>query len=123
MKCELYILYKMLERIRKKQLDMIFHKKAYPLIRVPAHLAKLGLWCKQKLGMEDFFKPFMVDYSSNHYEPDMQDYHKINNSYACHDIENDLPIMIDYAINNLNDWTGCNQERGMTRLNDTNNKN
>jgi dihydroflavonol-4-reductase len=43
------------------------HGREWPTIRIPAPLAKVGAWLKEKLPGEDFIKPWMVDLADAHY--------------------------------------------------------
>lgn len=52
----------------QERLGELIHGSAWPTIRVPKPVAKLGAWLKDKLpGPAPFIKPWMIDLADDHY--------------------------------------------------------
>lgn len=79
----------------QEQLGELIHGKAWPTIRVPKPVAKLGAWLKDKLpGREPFIKPWMIDLADDHYPVEIRHARERLGWDPAHRLRDGLPEMI-----------------------------
>lgn len=82
------------------------HGRDWPIIKVPAFLAKSGAHLLQNLPMvrEPFIKPWMISYADDHYDLDISRVKTILNWQPRHRLRDAIPKMIAALKENPQKW-------------------
>ena len=85
------------------------HARAWPTIRVPKAVAKVGAWIEEAiLDKDDFIKPWMIDLADAHYPVDPSRAREKLGWVPHHSLRETLDIMLDRLKQNPRRWYALN---------------
>src|SRR5690606_6728077 len=90
----------------------------WPTIRIPASIAKLGAWLREKnpLGGDPFIRSWMIDRASDHYELDISEADRILDWQPEHTVLDTIPEMIHDLGEDRGGWYAGNGLRPPHRI-------
>ena len=87
------------------RLGELLHGRAWPTIRIPKPVAKVGAAVQDALpGMDPFIKPFMIDLADDHYALDVQRAQELLGWQPRHHILKALPRIIEQLRQDPEAW-------------------
>jgi nucleoside-diphosphate-sugar epimerase len=75
-------------------LGELLHGREWPTIRIPALAAKAGAWLRERLGGDEFIKPWMVDLADAHCPITILRARLRLGWHPCHALRAELPEMV-----------------------------
>lgn len=91
----------------QEELGEMIHGDAWPAIRIPKVVAKVGAWVKDKLasdGDEPFIKPWMVDMADAHYAANIERARKRLGWQPQHTLRKTLPKIVASLFEDPKAW-------------------
>lgn len=87
-------------------IGMLVHGREWDALKVPSWFAKLGAWVQHHTPFirKPFIMPWMIDFTSDHYEIDISRSEKLIGWKPQHDLEKTLPLMIEALKKNPLKW-------------------
>lgn len=90
----------------QNKIGMLVHGREWSPLKIPAWFAKLGSWLQHHVPLirKPFIMPWMIDFTSDHYELDISRAQKLIDWKPLHQLEQTLPIMIGALKKNPLEW-------------------
>lgn len=91
----------------QEELGEQIHGEAWPAVRIPKIVAKVGAWVKDKLASDEdqpFIKPWMVDQADAHYSVNIAHARKALGWVPQHSLRRTLPRIIDNLHQDPRAW-------------------
>jgi nucleoside-diphosphate-sugar epimerase len=92
----------------QEALGELIHGKEWPTARVPKSVARAGAKVKEKLGFEDFIKPWMIELADDHYPVEIRRARERLGWEPCHRLRDTLPEMIERLKRDPEGWYTAN---------------
>ncbi|MEQ8768036.1 MAG: NAD(P)-dependent oxidoreductase [Planctomycetota bacterium] len=88
----------------QSQLGTLIHGRTWPTLEIPAPVAKVGAWIKERLPGDEFIKPWMIDLADDHYPVDIGKAKERLSWKPEHRLARSLPRIVQSMQKNPSAW-------------------
>jgi nucleoside-diphosphate-sugar epimerase len=94
----------------QEQIGLLVHGRAWPSVRIPRTVAKIGAWLKGKVKGEEstFIKPWMIDLADDHYPVAIEKARRVLDWRPSRRLRDTLPTIVGRMADDPKRWHEIN---------------